>query len=79
MHAEYASAHGVPTVHLAALSDLLRATARTTSLAIRTGGDNDSEIGVLNALFQPQREANLRLRLDEYLRFGLHAGLFFAS
>jgi hypothetical protein len=52
---------------------------RTTSLAIRTGGDNDSEIGVLNALFQPQREANLRLRLDEYLRFGLHAGLFFAS
>ncbi|MCK1393831.1 YmfQ family protein [Bradyrhizobium sp. 1] len=52
---------------------------RTTSLAIRAGGDNDSEIGVLNALFQPQREANLRLRLDEYLRFGLHAGLFFAS
>lgn len=52
---------------------------RTTSLAIRSGGDNDSEIGVLNALFQPQREANLRLRLDEYLRFGLHAGLFFAS
>ena len=51
----------------------------TTSPAIRTGGDNDSEIGVLNALFQPQREANLRLRLDEYLRFGLHAGLFFAS
>ena len=48
-------------------------------LAIRAGGDNDSEIGVLNALFQPQREANLRLRLDEYLRFGLHAGLFFAS
>jgi hypothetical protein len=52
---------------------------RATSPAIRAGGDNDSEIGVLNALFQPQREANLRLRLDEYLRFGLHAGLFFAS
>ncbi|MBR0846469.1 hypothetical protein JQ543_01840 [Bradyrhizobium diazoefficiens] len=52
---------------------------RTTSAAIRAGGDNDSEIGVLNALFQPQREANLKLRLDEYLRFGLHAGLFFAS
>lgn len=52
---------------------------RATSLTIRAGGDNDSEIGVLNALFQPQREANLRLRLDEYLRFGLHAGLFFAS
>jgi hypothetical protein len=52
---------------------------RATSAAIRQGADNDSEIGVLNALFQPQREANLRLRLDEYLRFGLRAGLFFAS
>ena len=53
--------------------------AAPPSVAIRAGADNDSEIGVLNALFQPQREANLRLRLDEYLRFGLHAGLFFAS
>ena len=28
---------------------------------------------------QPQREANLRARLDEYLRFGLEAGIFYAS
>jgi hypothetical protein len=52
---------------------------RATSAAIRAGASNDSEMGVLNSLFQPQRETNLRLRLDEYLRFGLRAGIFFAS
>lgn len=52
---------------------------RATSAAIRQGASNDSEMGVLNPLFQPQRETNLRLRLDEYLRFGLRAGIFFAS
>ncbi|MDR2154280.1 MAG: hypothetical protein LBE78_04545 [Burkholderiaceae bacterium] len=50
-----------------------------TDPAIRTGADDGGEIGVLHALFQPQREINLRTRLDEYLRFGLHAGLFYAS
>jgi hypothetical protein len=30
-------------------------------------------------LYQPQRVANLRTRLNEYLRFGLEAGIFFAS
>jgi hypothetical protein len=46
---------------------------------IRQGADNDSEMGVGNHLFAPQREANLRVRLDEYLRFGLEAGIFFAT
>jgi hypothetical protein len=27
----------------------------------------------------PQRVRNLRLALDEYLRFGLEAGIFFAT
>jgi hypothetical protein len=36
-------------------------------------------MGVMHALFQPQRETNLRIRLDEYLRFGLHAGLFYVT
>ncbi len=40
------------------------------------GADNEAEMGVFNALFQPQREANLHVRLDEYLRFGLEAGIF---
>ena len=30
-------------------------------------------------LQQPQREANLRASLDEYLRFGLEAGLIFST
>jgi hypothetical protein len=30
-------------------------------------------------LYQPQREQNLQARLDEYLRFGLEAGILYAS
>ena len=51
----------------------------TTPSAIRTGADDEGEIGVMHALMQPQREANLRVRLDEYLRFGLAAGVFHAT
>ena len=32
-------------------------------------------MGATHELYQPQRETNLRLRLDEYLRYGLEAGL----
>lgn len=46
---------------------------------ILNGADDESEMGALHDLFQPQRETNLRLRLEEYLRFGLEAGLFHAS
>lgn len=52
---------------------------RSASDSIRCGADNDSEMGVGNYLLAPQREANLRLRLDEYLRFGLEAGIFYAT
>jgi hypothetical protein len=50
-----------------------------TPREIRAGADDESEMGAFHALYQPQREANLRIRLDEYLRFGLEAGLFFES
>jgi len=40
-----------------------------------SGADNGSEMGVWNFLQQPQRVANLRNALDEYLRFGLEAAL----
>jgi hypothetical protein len=50
-----------------------------TDPSIREGAHDGGEMGVLHALFQPQRETNLRVRLDEYLRFGLHAGLFYAT
>jgi len=50
-----------------------------TPAAIRTGADDEGEIGVMHPLAQPQREANLRIRLAEYLRFGLAAGVFYAA
>ena len=51
-----------------------------TSTAPRPGSRSDEgEIGVMHALARPQREANLRIRLDEYLRHGLRAGLFHAT
>jgi hypothetical protein len=52
---------------------------RVTHDAVRTGADDESEIGATHELHQPQRETNLRLRLDEYLRFGLQAGFFYAT
>lgn len=52
---------------------------RTTPKEIREGADDESEMGAFHGLYQPQRETNLRIRLDEYLRFGLEAGLFFET
>jgi hypothetical protein len=46
---------------------------------IRTGADDESEMGAFHDNYQPQRETNLRLRLEEYLRFGLEAGLIYAG
>jgi hypothetical protein len=46
---------------------------------IRGGADDGAEMGAFHDLFQPQRESNLRTGLDEYLRFGLETGIFFAS
>jgi hypothetical protein len=34
-------------------------------------------MGAFHELFEPQRITNLQIRLDEYLRFGLEAGIFF--
>jgi hypothetical protein len=52
---------------------------RSTHAAIRTGADDESEMGVTHELYGPQRETNLRIRLDEYLRYGLEAGFFYAT
>jgi hypothetical protein len=51
----------------------------STDKAIREGAHDEGEIGVMHPLHQPQRVTNLRIRLDEYLRFGLHAGIFYAT
>jgi hypothetical protein len=46
---------------------------------IRRGADDESEMGVYHDLFEPQREASLRVRLDEYTPAGMQAGLVFAT
>lgn len=46
---------------------------------ILTGADDEAEMGVFHHLMQPQREANLRSSLEEYLRFGLEAGILYAD
>ena len=46
---------------------------------IRTGADDEAEMGAFHDLFQPQRESNIRARLSEYLRFGLEAGVFYET
>ncbi|MGZ9174690.1 MAG: hypothetical protein ACXW52_24130, partial [Candidatus Binatia bacterium] len=51
----------------------------TCPAQIRAGADDEAEMGAFHDLYQPQRETNLRVRLDEYLRFGLEAGVFYDS
>lgn len=52
---------------------------QVTSDKIRRGAHDESEMGVLHGLYQPQRETNLHVRVEEYLRFGLAAGLIYGS
>lgn len=53
--------------------------AASTPDLIRRGADSESEMGVFHHLYGPQREANLRIRLQEYLRVGLEAGIFYET
>jgi hypothetical protein len=46
---------------------------------ITAGADDESELGVYHDLFQPQRLAGLRLRLDEYTPAGMDSGIVFAT
>ncbi|HYR05743.1 MAG TPA: hypothetical protein VEP71_03590, partial [Gallionella sp.] len=46
---------------------------------IKRGADDESEMGVFHDLFNPQREANLRARLDEYTPAGMQAGIIFVN
>lgn len=46
---------------------------------ITRGADDESEMGAFHNLYQPQRETDLRVRLDEYLRYGLQAGIFYVN
>ncbi len=46
---------------------------------IKRGADDESEMGVFHNLFQPQRAANLRARLEKYTPAGMDAGIIYAS
>lgn len=46
---------------------------------LRMGAEDSAEMGCFNALKQPQRIANLRTSLDEYLRFGLSTDIFYIT
>ena len=50
-----------------------------TDISIREGASDGGEMGVMHPLGQPLRETNLRIRLEEYLRFGLHAGIYYVT
>jgi hypothetical protein len=47
--------------------------------AILTGASDEGEMGAFHFLYQPQRDTNIRVRLDEYLRVGLEAGIVHES
>jgi hypothetical protein len=53
--------------------------AATCPPEIARGAENEGEMGAFNFLANPQRLANLTARLDEYLRFGLEAGVVFVT
>ncbi len=46
---------------------------------IRRGAEDESEMGAFHDLFQPQREANLRQRLEEFTPAGMDAGIVFVT
>ncbi|HYK20900.1 MAG TPA: hypothetical protein VEV42_09205 [Pyrinomonadaceae bacterium] len=46
---------------------------------ITRGADDESEMGVFHDLFQPQRAANLRTRLEEFTPAGMDAGIIYAN
>ncbi len=51
----------------------------STSEKIWRGADDESEMGAFHHLYAPQRDRNLRIRLREYLRVGLEAGIIYES
>jgi hypothetical protein len=46
---------------------------------IKTGAEDGSEMGAFCSLKQPQRATSLRVRLQEYLPFGLEPGLIYVT
>jgi hypothetical protein len=53
--------------------------AHACAREIKRGADDESEMGVFHDLYQPQRTANLKARLDEYTPAGMDAGIIYAT
>jgi hypothetical protein len=53
--------------------------ADTCAREITEGAEDEAEMGVFHDLYQPQRAANLRARLDQYTPAGLEAGIIYDS
>jgi hypothetical protein len=53
--------------------------SNTCPTEIGAGAEDGGEMGAFHLVQQPQRVANLRTALDEYLRVGLEAGIFFVT
>jgi hypothetical protein len=52
---------------------------RACAREIAAGAEDESEMGVFHDLYEPQRTANLQLRLNESTPAGTDAGIIFAS
>src|SRR4029077_14282971 len=53
--------------------------ADTCADEIKRGADDESEMGAFHDLFQPQREANLLARLEEFTPAGMDVGILHAT
>lgn len=53
--------------------------AAACAAEIKRGADDESEMGVFHDLFQPQREANLRARLDDFTPAGYQTGIIYVN
>jgi hypothetical protein len=53
--------------------------AAACATEIKRGADDTSEMGVFHDLFEPQRMANLKIRIEEYTPAGMDAGIITAS
>jgi hypothetical protein len=53
--------------------------AQTCAEEIARGADDESEMGAFHDLYQPQRMANLRARLDEYTPADAEVGIIYAG
>jgi hypothetical protein len=53
--------------------------AQTCAVEIRTGAEDESEMGVFHDLFKPQRTASLQAHLREYTPAGVNTKIFLAT